>query len=249
MPGRLGGKVAIVTGAARGIGEAHARVFAEEGASVVITDVLDREGEKLAADLRADGLAASYRNLDVSSDEAWQAVVAETVAEFGALTTLVNNAAIFNAAGLEETTPEDWNRLTSVNLTGTFLGMRAAAPALRASGNGSIINIASLFAMVATTGYTSYHASKGGVRMLSKASALEYAKRGVRINSVYPGDTDTPAQGNLTAEERAGVLANVPMGYEADPRDIAYASLYLASDEARYVTGAEIVVDGGWSLP
>lgn len=249
MSGRLQGKVAIITGAARGIGEGHAELFAAEGAAVVVADVLEAEGEKTAARLRRKGLNAIFHMLDVTSEQDWDACVIRAVQTFGKLTTLVNNAAVFNASGLEATSRQDWDKLLAVNLTGTFLGMRAAMPALRDCGNGSIVNICSLYGLIGTNGFTSYHASKGGMRMLSKAVALEYAARGVRVNAVFPGDTKTPAQDNLTAEENAKILALVPMGVEGTPGDIAYGSLYLASDEAKYVTGSELVIDGGWSIP
>jgi len=246
---RLDKKIVIVTGAARGIGEAHAELFSAEGASVVVSDVLVEQGEAVADRLRKKGRHAVFHRLDVSSRADWEEAVSTAVREFGGLTTLVNNAAVFAGTGLQDTSQDDWERVLRVNLTGTFLGMQVAMPSLLQSKNGSIVNISSLYGMIATPGYTAYHASKGGVRMLSRGAALEYARKGVRINSVYPGDTATPAQDNLTAADRAKILGNVPMGWEADPIDIAYGSLYLASDEARYLTGAELVIDGGWSLP
>ncbi|MDM9628984.1 glucose 1-dehydrogenase [Rhizobium sp. S152] len=249
MSRRLDGKVAIVTGAARGIGEGIADLFASEGAKVVITDILEAQGEEVASRLQARGDRAIFQKLDVSDERSWQAVVGATVSNFGKLTTIVNNAARFSATGLTDTTVDDWNKVIAVNLTGTYLGMKTAMPELLRSGNGSVVNICSLYGLIATTGYTAYHASKGGVRMLSKAAALEYAKKGVRINSVYPGDTETPAMDNLTEEENAKVLSLVPMGVAGKPLDMAYGALYLASDEASYVTGAELVIDGGWSLP
>jgi NAD(P)-dependent dehydrogenase (short-subunit alcohol dehydrogenase family) len=249
MTGRLEGKVAIVTGAARGIGEGIADLFASEGAKVVITDILEEQGEAVATRLQVRGDRAIFQKLDVSDEKSWQAVVAAAVANFGSLTTVVNNAARFSATGLTDTSLDDWDKVIAVNLTGTYLGMKTAMPELLRSGNGSVVNICSLYGLIATTGYTAYHASKGGVRMLSKASALEFAKKGVRINSVYPGDTETPAMENLTEKENAKVLSLVPMGVAGRPLDIAYGSLYLASDEAKYVTGSELVIDGGWSLP
>jgi NAD(P)-dependent dehydrogenase (short-subunit alcohol dehydrogenase family) len=248
MTGRLDQKVAIITGAARGIGEGIADRFASEGACVVVADVLDI-GQTVADRLQARGDRAIFRKLDVTSEASWSAAVSAAVTEFGHLTTIVNNAAVFNSAGLMGTSLEDWDRLLAVNLTGTFLGMKVPMPELLRGGNGAIVNIASLYGLVATTGFSAYHASKGGVRMLSKASALEFAKKGVRVNSVYPGDTETPAMDNLTEEENAAVLALVPMGVAGKPIDIANGALYFASDESRYVTGAELVIDGGWSLP
>jgi NAD(P)-dependent dehydrogenase (short-subunit alcohol dehydrogenase family) len=249
MAGRLEEKVALITGAARGIGEAHARIFAAEGASVVVADVLVDQGKALASRLRDEGRNAIFQKLDITSEDNWAIAVSAAVENFGKLTTLINNAAIFNAYGLEATSFTDWNTVITVNLTGSFLGMKAAMPELLKTGNAAIINICSLYGLIGTTGYTAYHSSKGGLRMLSKAVALEYAGRGVRVNTVFPGDTKTPAWFNLTEEENAKVRSLVPMGIEAEPRDIAYGSLYLASDEARYLTGSELVIDGGWSIP
>lgn len=227
MQGRLEGKVAIITGAARGIGEGHADLFAAEGARVVVADVLEELGEAVAARLREEGRQAIYQNLDVTSPRAWTDTVAAAVQHFGKLTTLVNNAAIFNASGLETTTLDDWNKLLAVNLTGQFLGMKICMPELLKTGNAAIVNICSLYGLIGTPSFTSYHASKGGVRMLSKSVAMEYAKRGVRVNSVFPGDTETPAMENLTEEENAKVLALVPMGVAGKPLDMAFGSLSI----------------------
>lgn len=249
MTGRLDGKVALITGAARGIGEAHAELFAAEGASVVVTDVLVEEGEALVARLRAAGRNAIFRKLDVLSEDDWAAAISASVADFGKLTTLVNNAAIFNNSGLEATSLADWNAVIAVNLTGYYIGTKAAIPALLETGNGAVVNISSVYGLIGTRGFTAYHASKGGVRMLSKATALEYAGKGVRVNSVYPGNTHSPAWDDLTDQEREALIAIVPMGGPAQPIDVAYGSLYLASDESRFVTGSELVIDGGWTIP
>jgi NAD(P)-dependent dehydrogenase (short-subunit alcohol dehydrogenase family) len=249
MSRRLEGKVALITGAARGIGEAHAQLFAAEGAGIVVADVLVEQGEALVARLKGEGRNAIFQKLDVTNEENWAAAISAAVTEFGKLTTLVNNAAIFNNSGLETTSLADWNALLAVNLTGYFLGAKTAMPELVRTGNGAIINISSVYGLIGTTGFTAYHASKGGVRMLSKASALEYAGKGVRVNSVYPGNTHTPAWDDLTDEERQALIAIVPMGGPAQAIDVAYGSLYLASDEARFVTGAELVIDGGWTIP
>ncbi|MES9995749.1 glucose 1-dehydrogenase [Desulfovibrio aminophilus] len=249
MPGRLEGKVALITGAARGIGKGHAEIFAEEGASVVVSDVLVEQGEEVAAQLREQGHNAVFQKLDVSSEADWAAAVEAATANFGKLTTLVNNAAIFNNSGVDELLLDDWNKVIAVNLTGVFLGMKAVLPELEKSGNGAIVNISSLYAIIATDGFAAYHASKSGVRMLSKATALRYTRRGVRVNTILPGNVVTPAASTLTEEENAAILKLVPMGVRGQPSDVAYGSLYLASDEARYVTGSELVIDGGWSLP
>ncbi len=249
MPGRLNGKVALITGAARGIGRGHAEVFAAEGASIVVADVLAEQGEEVAARLRDQGHNAIFQKLDVTSEADWATAVAAAVTNFGKLTTLVNNAAIFNNSGLDEISVDDWNKVIAVNLTGPFLGMKTAMPELEKTGNGAVVNISSLYAIIATDGFVAYHSSKSGVRMLSKATALRYARRGVRVNTILPGNVETPAMATLTDEENAAVLSLVPMGFPGQPSDIANGAVYLASDEARYVTGSELVIDGGWSLP
>ncbi len=249
MAGRLEGKVALITGAARGIGQGLAEVFAAEGASIVVADVLAEQGEEIAARLRQQGHKAIFQKLDVTSEADWADAVAAAISSFGKLTTLVNNAAIFNNHGVDEISVDDWNKVIAVNLTGPFLGMKAALPALEETGNGTIVNVSSLYAIIATDGFAAYHSSKSGVRMLSKATALRYARRGVRVNTILPGNVETPAMATLTEEENAAVLKLVPMGVRGQPSDIAHGAAYLASDEARYVTGAELVIDGGWSLP
>jgi NAD(P)-dependent dehydrogenase (short-subunit alcohol dehydrogenase family) len=249
MAGRLEGRVAIITGAARGIGKGHAEVFAAEGASIIVADVQTEQGEEVAAQLRTQGKKAIFQKLDVTSEADWAAGVAAALANFGKLTTLVNNAAVFNNSGIDELSIEAWDKVIAVNLTGPFLGMKAVIPELEKSGNGAIVNIASLYAIIATTGFAAYHASKSGLRMLSKAVALQYARRGVRVNTILPGNTETPAMATLTEDENAAILALVPMGFRGQPTDVANGAVYLASDEARYVTGSELVIDGGWSLP
>lgn len=249
MAGRLEGKAAIITGAARGIGKGLAEIFAAEGASVVVADVLAGQGQEVAAQLRAQGRKAVFQKLDVSKEADWTAAVEAAIANFGKLTTLVNNAAIFNNSGVDELSLDDWNKVIAVNLTGVFLGMKAVLPELEKSGNGAIVNISSLYAIIATDGFAAYHASKSGVRMLSKATALRYARRGVRVNTIFPGNVETPAAATITEEENAAILKLVPMGVRGQPADIAHGAVYLASDEARYVTGSELVIDGGWSLP
>ncbi len=249
MSGRLQGKVAIITGGARGIGKGLAESFATEGASIVVADVLAEQGEEVAAQLRDQGKNAIFQKLDVTSEADWAAAVAAALANFGNLSTLVNNAAIFNNLGIDEISLDDWNKVIAVNLTGPFLGMKAVLPELEKSGNDAIVNIASLYAIIATDGFVAYHSSKSGVRMLSKATALRYARRGVRVNTILPGNVETPAVATITEEANAAILKLLPMGVRGQPSDIAHGAVYLASDEARYVTGSELVIDGGWSLP
>ena len=252
MTERLSGKVALVSGGARGLGAAHVELFAEQGAKVVFGDILDAQGQQLEQELRNRGLPVTYVHLDVTKVDDWQAAVEATLSEFGSLTTLVNNAGIFTWRGLEEADDQEWSRILGVNLEGQWHGMRAAMPALTRAGlaqGASIVNISSIYGVVSSSASTAYHASKGGVRMLTKAVAVEYGPRGVRANAVNPGFMETEFAGaEFTPEKQTQALVGVPLGRTAPAREIAYASLYLASDEAAYVTGAEIMVDGGWTL-
>jgi NAD(P)-dependent dehydrogenase (short-subunit alcohol dehydrogenase family) len=252
MPGRLEGKVALVSGGARGLGAAHVQLFAEEGAAVVFGDVRDELGRQWEQDLTSKGLPVSYTHLDVTQADDWKHAVRLAVEKHGKLTTLVNNAGIFTEDGLESTSDETWASVISVNLEGQWLGMRAAMPHLVAAGvaaGASVVNICSIFGNVGSAGSAAYHASKGGVRLLTKATAVEYAPRGVRVNSVHPGMIETEFAGpeRTTGQAREQELKLVPLGRSAPPREIAFASLFLASDEAAYVVGAELTVDGGWT--
>ncbi|MCH7905980.1 MAG: glucose 1-dehydrogenase [Chloroflexi bacterium] len=246
---RLEGKVAIVSGGASGIGEATSRLFAAEGASVVIADINDELGAALESDIRDGGGEAAYLKLDVTDEEQWRAVVAETVTRFGKLDIVVNNAGI-SAPGrppTEEQTVEGWDAVMAVNAKGVFLGTKHAIPEMRKAGGGSIVNISSVYGNVGSKGGTAYHASKGACRTFSKAAAIQYAGEQIRVNSVHPGFVDTPMTAELHSlpsvhEER---VAKTPLGRMGLPEDIAYGILYLASDESRFVTGSELVIDGG----
>ncbi|MCH8817872.1 MAG: glucose 1-dehydrogenase [Chloroflexi bacterium] len=246
---RLEGKVAIVSGGASGIGEATSRLFAAEGASVVIADINDELGAALESDIRDGGGEAAYLKLDVRDEEQWRAVVAETVTRFGKLDIVVNNAGI-SAPGrppTEEQTVEGWDAVMAVNAKGVFLGTKHAIPEMRKAGGGSIVNISSIYGNVGSKGGTAYHASKGACRTFSKAAAIQYAGEQIRVNSVHPGFVDTPMTAELHSlpsvhEER---VAKTPLGRMGLPEDIAYGILYLASDESRFVTGSELVIDGG----
>jgi NAD(P)-dependent dehydrogenase (short-subunit alcohol dehydrogenase family) len=244
MAGRLEGKVAIITGAASGIGKAHAEIFAREGAKVVVTDINDAGGEEVVQCIKAAGGDAIYLHQDVSSESEWKTVVDKTVEHFGSLTTLVNNAGYNEMRGVEDETLAGWEGMIAVDQTGVWLGMKAAMPHLKASGNGAIVNISSVFGLMGSGTCIAFHAAKGGVRVMSKAAAIDYADQGVRVNSIYPGMTDTPALDGMPPDERAAVRTSIPMKRIGRPEEVAYAGLFLCSDEASYITGAEIVVDG-----
>jgi 2,5-dichloro-2,5-cyclohexadiene-1,4-diol dehydrogenase 2 len=246
MAGRLVGKSALISGGASGLGEAQAILYAREGASVLIGDVQAEKGDAVVAAIESEGGKAAFIHLDVTDHGSWDAAVAEAVARFGKLTTLVNNAGIFHPGGIVEETSQGWDRMIAINQTGVFLGMKAASAALLASGNGAIVNISSLYGLIGSPNAISYHASKAAVRVMGKAGALEFAKQGIRVNTIFPGQIKTPILGDITAEQDAAIKASIPMGIVGDPMDIAYASLYLASDEAKYVSGAELWVDGAW---
>jgi 3alpha(or 20beta)-hydroxysteroid dehydrogenase len=243
MAGRLDGKVAIVTGAARGQGEAEARRFAAEGASVLLTDVLDDEGKAVAESL---GAAAAYRHLDVSSEEEWIAAVADAEARFGPVTILVNNAGILDFASVEHQDVEKFRRVIDVNLIGTMLGMKTVTPSMRKAGGGSIINISSNGGIWGLPSLGAYVASKWAVRGLSKTAALDLGKRGIRVNSLHPGGIDTPMTRMPGQEPNdTGFAKSLPVGRFGLVDEVANVVTFLASDEASYVTGAEWSVDGG----
>lgn len=244
---RLAGKVALISGAASGLGEAQAVLFAREGAKVLLGDIQDDKGEAVVRAIRDEGGEAAYTRLDVTSLESWEAAVALAVQTFGKLTTLVNNAGIFHPGGITDETPEGWARMIAVNQTGPFYGMKAALPELLKTGNAAIVNISSLFGIVGSPAAISYHASKAAVRLMGKGAALEFAKKGVRVNTIFPGQIRTPILGDITPEQDAAIKAAIPMGITGDPIDIAHGSLFLASDEAKYVSGAELCIDGAWS--
>jgi len=245
----LKGRVALVTGAAHGIGAAVVRLLAERGAAVIATDVLDDEGRALASELTTAGQVVSYHHLDVASESAWAAVIGQTLADHGRLDVLVNNAGIGTLADVEQETVEGWDQLTAINQRGVWLGMRAAVPEFRKVGGGSIINLSSIFGAVGGFGGSvAYHASKGAVRLMTKNAAIRYAKEGIRVNSVHPGFIDTPmvAQVKGTEVEQL-IINNTPMGRMGRSEEVAEVIAFLASAAASYMTGSEIYVDGGWT--
>ena len=249
MVERLHGRVALVTGAASGIGEATAKRLASEGAAVVVTDIQDTSGAQVVKDISESGGHATYLHLDVTSQPEWEAAVAAALEEFGRLDILVNNAGLGDLAAIEDTSLEDWNRTIGIDQTGVFLGMKTAAAALAASGHGSVINISSIFGTSGGFGTSpAYHAAKGAVRTLTKNVALHWSGNGVRVNSVHPGFIDTPIldQAKGTPIEQA-MLDVTPMGRLGKPTEIAAGVAYLASDDASFVTGLELYIDGGYT--
>lgn len=247
MAGRLDGKVALISGAARGMGECEARLFARERAKIVVGDVLEEQGQRVAREITQQGGTATFVRLDVTAEGYWQCAVAVAEQNYGKLDILVNNAGIVRMAPLDETSLEAWNEVISVNQTGVFLGMRYAVPAMRRAGGGSIINISSVAGLIGLPGIPAYQASKGAVRLLTKHAAIQYAKDNIRVNSVHPGRIETPMTANTTPERREMVRRLTPMGRDGKPEEVAYGVLYLASDEASFVTGTELVIDGGYT--
>ncbi|MBQ11582.1 MAG: cyclopentanol dehydrogenase [Planctomyces sp.] len=247
---RLEGKVAFISGGARGMGAAEARLFASEGAMVAVADVLEEEGRRVAAQIGESGGKAIFLPLDVTSESQWQEAVAATVAEFGKLDILVNNAGIGGHGNVENTTVEDWDRVMDINAKGVFLGTKSAIPELRRAGGGSIINISSQLGLVGVDNSSpQYQASKGAVRLLTKSTAIQYAGEGIRANSVHPGPIVTPMTeaGRADQDRNELTLSRIPLGRHGEPGDVAYGVLFLASDESSFMTGSELVIDGGWT--
>jgi NAD(P)-dependent dehydrogenase (short-subunit alcohol dehydrogenase family) len=250
---RVKGKVAIVTGGAGGLGKAHSLLLAKEGAKVVVTDMDEAQAERVADEINKQGGEAIFIKHDVSKEVEWSRVIRETLERFGKLDILVNNAGVNVWKKIEDTSLDEWRWLMSINLDGVFLGTKYAIGAMKKSGGGSIINISSVAGMIGTLDTSAYHASKGGVRIFTKAAALECSKAGydynIRVNSVHPGVIKTQmVEGLMNDEEkRKTALSWHPIGRFGEPEDIAYGVLYLASDESKFITGAELVIDGGWT--
>ena len=245
---RLEGKVAIVTGGANGMGAKECRIFAREGAKVVIADVLEGEGNQLEAEISESGDDAVFVRLDVTSEDNWAAAVEAAVSRYGKLDVLVNNAGIARGHNPDDLNVEDWDALMNVNAKGVFLGMKYAIPEMQKAGGGSIVNISSISGMVGQrVVHMGYNASKGAVRLVTKSAAVQYAQDGIRVNSVHPG-VMPPMRSSVAAQNpgsREELLSGVPMGRVGRREEVGNAVLFLASDEASYITGAELVVDGG----
>jgi NAD(P)-dependent dehydrogenase (short-subunit alcohol dehydrogenase family) len=243
---RLQGKVALVTGGASGMGKSEAMIFAREGARVVVADILEAEGKGVA---QAIGDAARFVKLDVTNEAEWQTAVATAEREFGKLDILVNNAGISGTYTSDLTSTDAWDKVMSINAKGVFLGMKHAVPALQRAGGGAIVNISSISGFAGQHGvHMAYNASKGAVRIMTKTAAVQWAADGIRVNSVHPGFMPAmrTSVGSANPEWRAKVLRAVPMKREGRVEEVAHAVLFLASDEASYITGTELVVDGGF---
>ena len=243
----LKGKVALISGGARGQGAAEARLFVDEGAKVVIGDVLDDQAASLAKEINSKTPRSVVAiHLDVTRGADWRDAVATCEREFGGLDVLVNNAGIFNTAGLEDTSEELWDAVVNINQKGVWLGMKEAVAAMRKRGSGAIINISSVAGLTGSTGSTAYHGTKGAVRLLTKAAAVQYGPDRIRVNSVHPGLINTTMIDIIPKEQRDHIVRSVvPLRREGTPEDVAKLVLFLASDDSSYCTGAEFVVDGG----
>jgi 3(or 17)beta-hydroxysteroid dehydrogenase len=250
---RVKDKVALVTGCAGGLGRTEALLLAKEGAVVVVTDIEESAVECLAEEIKLQGGKALQARLDVTSEDEWNGVIDRILKEFGKLDVLVNNAGVILYKKIEDTSLTEWRRLMSVNLDGVFLGTKCAIKAMKTNGTGSIINIASVAGLIGNPDAAAYHASKGGVRSFTRAAAIECSKAGygynIRINSIYPGVINTSMADDLKKDEAKLQMALSwhAMGHFGEPEDVAYGVLYLASDESKFLTGSELVIDGGWT--
>jgi len=245
---RLKGKVALISGGARGQGAAEGRLFAAEGAKVVLGDVLDAECRATAEQInQSHPKSALALHLDVTRAADWRAAVDTCEREFGGLDILVNNAGIVSMKGVAETTEEEWDAVVGINQKGVWLGMKTAVAAMRRRGGGSIINISSIYGLIGSAGAAAYHGTKGAVRILTKAAAVQYAPENIRVNSVHPGVIKTPMTDAIDQDALAQITALAPMRRAGTPEEVGYVVLFLASNEASFVTGAEYVVDGGYT--
>ena len=244
---RLSGKVALISGGAHGMGAEEARLFAREGAKVVIADILDAEAAGVVHDITAAGGEAVYVYTDVTREEDWQKAVQTAVRRFGKLDILVNNAGLSSTSAADPLDTEGWRRIMEVNATGVFLGTKSAIPAMRQAGGGSIVNISSIMGFVGGEGgHPAYHASKGAVRIFTKATAVQYGPHGIRANSVHPGFMPPMRSSHPDPAVREDQVRLTPLRRIGKPLEVAYGVLFLASDEASFITGTELVIDGGF---
>ena len=243
---RLEGKVALISGGARGMGAVEAKLFALEGAKIIIGDILESEGLRTEAEINANGGECIFVRLDVTTEADWQSAMRSIMTRFGRRDVLVNNAGISASGIIEDLSEGDWDRVMDINVKGVFLGTKHAIPAMRATGGGSIVNISSGGGIAPQPGTSgAYAASKGAVRIFSKATAIQYAPENIRCNSVHPGPVETDMLALTSSDDRAAMIGRVPLGRVGTSEEIAYGVLYLASDEAAFVTGSELVIDGG----
>lgn len=246
---RLKGKVALISGGARGQGAAEARLFAGEGAKVVVGDVRDEECRRTAGEINAKGKSKAVLalHLDVSRAADWRAAVQACEREFGGLDILINNAGINSVKGVEETSEEEWDSVVNINQKGVWLGMKYAVPAMRKRGGGSIVNISSIWGLVGSKGSAAYHGTKGAIRLLTKSAAIQYAPEKIRVNSIHPGVILTHMQDVVPAADLKLAIEATPLNRGAESDEVGWCAVFLASDEASFVTGSELVVDGGYT--
>ena len=239
------GKVALVTGASRGIGASEARLLTVKGARVVATDILDDLGAALVEEISANGAAAAYVHLDATKCADWARAVEQALQTFGRLDVLINNAGVHGRLGLEETSEEEWHRVLDNDLKTAWLGMKHCIPVMRRFGGGAIVNTSSVYGLIASGKATAYHAAKGGVLMVSRAAAVEYAQDRIRVNSIHPGLIDTPMTETLPPAWKASLMEATPMKRCASAEEVARAAVFLVSDDASFITGTQLIVDGG----
>lgn len=249
MAGRLEGKVAIITGSARGMGRAEAELFAKEGAKVVVADILENEAKETAEKINKDGYEAMAVKLDVTKADEWKKVVEQVTEKWGKVDVLVNNAGILSMRGVEDAPEEEWDRVMNINAKSQFLGIKYVLPAMKKATKGSIINISSIYGLIGSGAAVAYHASKGASRLLTKTVAAELAKYNIRVNSIHPGVIRTPMTDELLKGEQSAkeLLGTTVLGRPAEPEEVANGALFLASDDSSFMTGSELVIDGGYT--